>query len=348
MKRVGWVVIIGMALVAVFAPLLTPHTPGERFADRLYAPPMRPHVIDADGRWRAPFIYPVQLVDRLERRYEEDRAHPIQLRWFSGGVLVGVVTEHEAPWLPLGGDGSGRDVFARLVYGARLSLGVALIATLGALLIGTLVGGAAGVAGGLVDDGLMRLSDFVLVLPAMYVVLALRAAMPLVLATPAVFALVASIMAIVGWPLVARGVRAIVAAERVRDYAQAARSLGMGRSRMLVRHLLPAARGYLATQATLLLPGFILAEATLSYVGLGFPEPAASWGLMLQEAATVAAIADAPWTLAPALAIFAVVLAVNLIVETPECTAVPGLGAGSDSRTGTACGAPTGARPRSR
>ena len=327
MRRAGWIVLVGVALVALVAPLLTPHTPGERFADRLYAPPMRPHIIDANGHWRAPFVYPVQLVDRLERRYEEDRAHPVPLRWFSGGVVVGVSPDDGSPWLPLGGDGSGRDVFARLVYGARLSLGVALVATLGALLIGTLVGGAAGVAGGLVDDGLMRLSDFVLVLPAMYVVLSLRAAMPLVLATPAVFALVAGIMAIVGWPLVARGVRAIVAAERERDYAQAARSLGMGPTRLLVRHLLPAARGHLATQATLMLPGFILAEATLSYVGLGFPDPQASWGSMLQEAATVAAIADAPWTLAPAVAIFAVVLAVNLIVQAPGLAPMPRPGA---------------------
>ncbi|MCX6546332.1 MAG: ABC transporter permease [Acidobacteria bacterium] len=330
MRRVGWGLLIGVALLALAAPLLTPHTPGQRFVDRLYAPPMRPHILDADGRWHAPFVYPVQLADRLERRYEEDRAHPVPLRWFSGGVIVDASSEDGAPWLPLGADGSGRDVFARLAYGARLSLGVALVATLGALLIGTLVGGAAGVSGGLVDDGLMRLSDFVVVLPAMYVVLALRAAMPLVLETPAVFALVAGIMAVVGWPLVARGVRAIVAAERDRDYAQAARSLGMGRWRLLVRHLLPAARGYLATQATLLLPGFILAEATLSYVGLGFPDPDASWGSMLQEAATIAAIADAPWTLAPAVAIFAVVLAVNLIVQTPEFSAVPGLGARSD------------------
>jgi len=331
-RRVGWIVLVGMALVALVAPWLTPHSTGERFADRLYAPPMRPHVIDDQGRWRAPFVYPVRLVDRLERRYEEDRTRPIALRLLSGGVIVGVPPGDADPWLPLGADGSGRDVFARLVFGARLSLGVALVATLGALLIGTLVGGAAGAAGGLVDDGLMRLSDFVLVLPAMYVVLALRASMPLVLATPAVFALVAGIMALVGWPLVARGVRAIVAAERERDYAQAARSLGMGQTRLLVRHLLPAARGYLATQATLLLPGFILAEATLSYVGLGFPDPDASWGLMLQEAANIAAIADAPWTLAPALAIFAVVLAVNLIVESPELTAVAGISLRSSDR----------------
>ena len=324
MKRAGWAVLAVIVLAALAAPWLTPHDPGQRFEDRSYAPPQWPHIVDADGRWRAPFVYPVRLEDRLERRYEEVRTQPMTLAWFSHGVLVDVEDASAGPWLPLGADGAGRDVFARLVHGARLSLGVALIATLGALLIGTLVGGTAGAAGGLVDDGLMRLSDFVLVLPVMYVVLSLRAAMPLVLSTPAVFALVAGIMALVGWPLVARGVRAIVAAERERDYAQAARSLGSGRARLLMHHLLPAARGFLSTQATLLLPGFILAEATLSYVGLGFPDPASSWGSMLQEAASVAAIADAPWTLSPAVAIFAVVFAVNLIVQEPPLRTSPG------------------------
>jgi peptide/nickel transport system permease protein len=273
--------------------------------------------VDVEGHWRSPFVYPINLVDRLERRYEEDRTRHVTLAWFSNGALVRQVDETAGPWLLLGGDSLGRDVFARVLYGARLSLAVAVMAMLGALVLGALVGGLAGVSGGLVDDGLMRLADFVLVLPAMYVVLALRASLPLVLSPSTVFVLVAGILSVVGWPIVARGVRAIVATERERDYALAARALGMGRGRLLVWHLLPAARGFLTTQATLLLPAFILAEATLSYVGLGFPEPAVSWGTMLQEAANVAALADAPWTLTPAVAIFLVVLAVNLIVQRP-------------------------------
>jgi peptide/nickel transport system permease protein len=239
------------------------------------------------------------------------------LAWFSNGVLVRQVDETAGPWLLLGGDRLGRDVFARILHGARLSLTVAVVATLGALLLGALVGGLAGVAGGVVDDVLMRLADLVIVLPAMYVVLALRASLPLVLSPAAIFVLVAGILALVGWPVVARGVRAIVAAEHERDYAVAARALGMGRWRLLVRHLLPAAGGFLTTQAILLLPACILAEATLSYVGLGFPDPAVSWGTMLQDAANVAALVDAPWTLAPAVAIFLVVLAVNLMVQRP-------------------------------
>ncbi len=318
MRRLGLVVLWLVGLSALCAPALTPHTPDQRFADAVYAPPMPVRIIDDQGRWRAPFVYPVSLVDRLERRFAEDRGRTVTLAWFAHGALVHMPDESAGPWLPLGGDSLGRDVWARLVHGARLSLAVALVATLGALFLGALVGGLAGIASPAVDGWLMRIADFVIVLPAMYVVLALRAAMPLVLGPRLVFLLVAGILALVGWPIVARGVRAIVAGERERDYALAALALGLGRGRLLVRHLMPAARGFLATQATLLLPAFILAEATLSYVGLGFPDPSVSWGVMLQDAANVAALADAPWTLSPAVAVFVVVFAVNLVIQEKE------------------------------
>ena len=316
MRRAGISLVLLVIVAAIAAPLLAAHDPARRFDDRSFAPPMPIRITGADRGWRAPFVYPVRLVDRLERRYEEDRAHPVALAWFSDGVLLRASDAQYGPWLPMGGDGSGRDVFARVLYGARLSLAVAFLATLGALLIGVAVGGLAGVMGGLADEALMRLSDFVLVLPAMYVVLSLRAALPLVLTAGQVFLIIAGILAVVGWPVVSRGVRAIVAAEAQRDYAQAARALGMGRGRLLVRHLLPATMEFLGPQATLLAAGFILAEATLSYVGLGFPDPAVSWGSMLQDAANVAAIADAPWTLAPAAAIFVLVLGINLVTQT--------------------------------
>jgi peptide/nickel transport system permease protein len=147
------------------------------------------------------------------------------------------------------------------------------------------------------------------------VVLALRAVMPLVLAPATVFALLVGIFTLLGWPVVARGVRAIVLAESQREYAVAARAAGASESRVLLRHLLPAASGYVLTQATLLLPAFILAEATMSFVGLGFPDTTATWGTMLQDASNVATLADMPWSLAPAAAIFLVVLGVNLVVQ---------------------------------
>jgi peptide/nickel transport system permease protein len=316
--RAGLLLLVLVAALTCAAPFVAPNPPDVAFRDLSFAPPTRIHVVDPAGNIVAPYTYPQRLVSRLERRYEEDRSKPQPIRWFHNGRLA-TVTYPGAPLMLLGADSAGRDIFSRLLHGARTSLALALVGTLGALAVGMIVGSAAGYAGGLPDEILSRIADFVLVLPAIYVVLALRAVMPLVLPDRAVFLLMAAIFALVGWPFVARGVRTIVLSERSSEYAQAAKALGASHVRMLARHLLPATTGFLAVQATLLLPAFILAEATMSYVGLGFSDRTASWGTMLLDAANVAVLGDVPWALAPAAAIFIVVLAVNLVVQgTPE------------------------------
>ncbi len=323
---------LGLALVtiallaAVAAPVTAPHAVDAHFAGLLNAPPTVVHIVhtDADagdfrgagGAWHAPFIYRWHLVNQLEQRYEEDRSTRVPLAWFSRGHLVRSADDDAAPLLLLGADSYGRDVFTRLLFGARTSLGLAVTAALGAMLLGASLGGLAGFAGGALDDVLMRGTDFVMVLPAIYVTLALRSVLPLVLTAPQVFALLAAIFAVVGAPFVARGVRAIVRSERRLDYTVAAQALGASDARLLVRHLLPSARGFIAVQITLLIPAFIIAEATLSYVGLGFPDPVASWGTMLHEASSnIRVFADFPWLLSPAAAMFLVVLGVNLVLQ---------------------------------
>lgn len=304
MKAAGLALLVLIVFVALAAPWLAPNPPDRQFDTYLYAPPTPFH-------WTS--FSPLRLVNRLERRFEV-REQPVPVRWFGAGHLVSSADANE-PLLLLGADGYGRDIFTRLVYGARASLGIAVLATLITMLVGAAVGGIAGYAGGAVDEFLSRFSDFVLVLPAIYVVLALRAVMPLVLPPGQVFALLVGIFALVSWPVVARGVRGIVASEREREYVAAGFAAGAGPMRLLAVHLMPAARGYLLTQATLLLPAFILAEATLSYVGLGFPPSVPTWGTMLYDASNVTLLGDAPWMLAPAAAIFLVVLAVNLVVQ---------------------------------
>lgn len=314
--RMGAGLLAAIALAGAAAPMLAPHDPGRQFRDFVNAPPMWPRVVGNDGRWHAPFVYPLRLEDRLNGRYAEVRTERMALRMFNDGVIV-AADETSSPWLLLGSDPLGRDVFARLLLGARLSLGVSIGASILALLLGTLIGGVAGYAGGRTDAFLMRVADFVLVLPAIYVVLALRAAMPLVLSTAQVFSTLVVVFALAGWPYAARGVRAIVAAERRKEYAEAARAIGAGPWRILVLHILPAARGFLLVQATLLLPAFILAEATLSFVGVGFLEPTPSWGLMLQDAARISALSQAPWLMAPAGAIVLTILGVHLAAAAP-------------------------------
>ena len=298
-----------IAALAVAAPVLVSEDPGTLHSDFVLAPPMLPRVVDDSGQWRAPFVYPLRLSDRLTRTYVLERTQPVAIR-FREGRLARVAG---TPWFPLGTDLLGRDVWARLLYGARLSLGVAALATAGALFIGVVLGGIAGAGGGLLDTLLMRAADCVIALPVIYVVLALRAALPLVLTTGMLFWTLCGVLALAGWPTVARGVRAIVRGERRLEYAEAARAMGASRTRLLLRHLLPAAGGFVAVQATLLVPAFIVLEATLSYVGLGFAGISPSWGVMLKESAEGRLLVEAPWLLTPAVAIAVTVLSVTLI-----------------------------------
>lgn len=306
-QRAGWVLLAAVMAAVVGAPWLAPHGAGEQLPDHAYAPPTSLRWHDADG-WHRPFIRPQVLQDRLRRTFTEgDRRVPL-------GPSHGVVLQSGAPEVPLlwlGADPLGRDVFARLLLGARWSLGVALLGAVGALVVGAIVGAAAAVAGGATERWVMRLADAVLVLPAVYLVLALRALLPPVLGPGSVLALLATLFAVAAWPHVARGVRAIVAVELARGYVEASRAAGASRWR-LVRHVLPAARGFLGAELVLLLPALLSAEAAISFLGLGFPEPTPSWGTMLQDAANVRVLTEAPWILAPAAALFVVVLGVQL------------------------------------
>lgn len=307
--------IAAFALIALLAPSLAPYDPARSNHDYQFAPPMLPHVRSAAG-WQWPFAYPIHLEDRIEQRYTRDEHGALPLPWSSEATAT-------QPVFLLGADSFGRDILSRVLYGARISLGVALAATAGALLLGALVGAWSGYRGGWVDVLLTHTADFVLVLPIIHVVLVLRAVLPLVLPPGTVFLLMLTIFSLVGWPRVARGIRAIVVAEREREFVLAAQASGATSWRVLSRHLLPACTGHLFVQATLLLPTFMLSEATLSFVGLGFPDTAPSWGTMLAEAVNVNFMSRFPWMLAPAVAIFLVVLAANTVLQAAGQPLVP-------------------------
>jgi len=165
------------------------------------------------------------------------------------------------------------------------------------------------------DRAIMRLAEFVLLLPALYVVLAFRAVMPVTLPQSSVFALLTLVLGAIGWPAVARGVRTIVATESTREYVLAARALGAGAPRLLLQHLLPATFGFLRVQVLLMVPLAIIIETTLSYAGVGFGADHPSWGTLLQDATDIRAMGEYPWLLSPALVILVLVLACNLALE---------------------------------
>jgi peptide/nickel transport system permease protein len=305
-KRGPVALLISATALAVVSPILALNSPTRQFEDRAYAPPSRIHVRDANG-FRSPFVYRMKLENRLARRYTENTDAAVDLKWFSGGRILSTADPGE-PLLLLGGDALGRDVLSRLLYGARWSLGVTAIGVLGALLFGALIGGLAGTAGGRADVALMGMADWLIALPGAYLVLVLRGALPLVITTGETFVLMAALFTFAAWPHVARGVRGIVSVERARDYAEAARASGAGPWRLMTQ-LLPAARGFLAVEIVLLVPALLVAEATVSYLGLGFPDSDASWGTLLKDAANVRVMSEAPWMLAPAVGVFAVALA---------------------------------------
>ena len=215
-------------IAAIAAPALAPYGTDARFVNLMNAPPTRPRLIDDAGRWRAPFIYPWTLADRLAQRYEQDRSRPVPLVWFTRGHLVESSDPGRRRCCSSAPTATDVMCSAGCVFGARVSLGLSVLAAIGSMIVGGLLGALAGYAGGMTDDLLMRATDLVMVLPAMYVALALRAVLPLVLGPFAVFVFLGLIFAIVGAPFVSRGVRGIVRTERRLEYAVAATSLGAG------------------------------------------------------------------------------------------------------------------------
>lgn len=312
----GMAVLIATTGGALGASYIASNDPLVQFRQHLLAPPMPVRMLDATGALHRPFVYPLRVVDRLERQFIEDRSRPVPIRLFHRGRILALETDAYGPWLPLGADHLGRDVFARAVHGARISLAVAGAAVAGALLLGAVLGAIAGYSRGWIDDGLMRVAEFVLVLPVLYVVMAVRATLPATIDPWQVFTLMVLSLVVLGWPSVARGVRGIISTEASRDYAAAARALGARPSRIVALHLAPATFDFLRAQALILVPAAIVAESTLSFAGLGFGSDRPSWGTLLRDASDVRALADHPWLLVPAFAIAVVVLAVNLVTTT--------------------------------
>ena len=298
-----------LLVIVIAGDRVAPNDASTQFHDRAWSPPMKLRV--EQGRV---FVHAQRLDDRLARTFSEDPSTRVALDWLTNGRLVSPSTGE--PLLLLGADALGRDVLARVAGAARWSLGVAVAGALLAIAVGTLMGAAAAAGSRTLDRVIVTLADALASLPVIYIVLTLRAALPLVLSPTAVFVTLALLFGLVGWPFTARGVRGIFMRERALPYADAARAAGASTARVFRVHLLPASLGFLVTQFLLLVPGFLISEVTLSFLGLGFPEPTPSWGTMLQAAANVRVIAEAPWMLAPAIAIAVTSLALHLLAGT--------------------------------
>ena len=215
----------------------------------------------------------------------------------------------------LGTDGFGRDILSRLLYGGAISLFAGLLAAAISLAIGLLLGLAAGFFGGWLDRLLMRGGELVMALPWLYLLLAVRALLPLHIGAVEAFLLVTILIGCMGWVLPARLIRGVALSGRERGFVAAAQGFGAGPLYLIRRHILPLTLGILVTQATILIPQYILAEVSLSFLGLGVSEPVPSWGNMLAEARQYYALVSHPWLLAPGAVLIPVLLAYLVLAD---------------------------------
>ena len=320
----AWILAL-MYFIALFGQFFAPFDYQDQNPQGINAsfhPPMKIRFVDAQsGQFSPlPFVYATKYEGG---EWLPDPKQKLPLRFFIHGTpykLWGFIPTdlhfvgaENGPVFLLGTDEVGRDYFSRLLYGSMISLSVGFIGIAITFTLGMLVGGIAGFYGGRVDDLIMRGCEVMMSIPDFYLLLALAAALPPTLNPVAVYFLIIIILSFVGWAGMARIIRGMVLSVREREYVEAGRSLGLGDLQIITRHILPSTFTYAIIAATMSVPGYILAEAGLSFLGLGIRDPMASWGNMLSAAQNLTTLTTRPWILAPGFAIFLTTLAFNFL-----------------------------------
>jgi len=326
MAVIAGAILVLAYLVAFTYEFCAPYGPLTQHEGYVHAPPTRIRLIDADGRLRGPFVYGLTgqvNLDTFQREFVEDRAviHPLRFLargepyrfWGSLDGDLHLFDAGDGRVFLLGTDELGRDLFSRILAGSRVSLTIGLVGVMISFVLGCLLGGISGYFGGLPDLLIQRLIEIFNSIPGIPLWMALSAVIPVNWPVLRTYFTITLILSVLGWTGVARVVRGKLLELREYDYVTAARLAGTRAGTIIATHLLPGFLSYLIVRLTLAIPGMILGETALSFLGLGIQPPAVSWGTLLRGAQNVTSIAIYPWLLTPALFVIVAVLLYNFV-----------------------------------
>lgn len=315
---VGGVILIVLYLVALFAGFVAPYHYERMDRDRYFHPPIWPKlsgfrlVVPRYEQLPGDFVYR-EVPDDIQPVHFFVHGDKYPLFGFIPASIHLFGSDDQHPIYLFGTDQFGRDIFSRLLYGSQISLSIGVVGIFLSFTLGLIIGGISGYFAGATDTVIMRFCELIMSIPALYLIISLRATFPPGMSSSQVYAMIIIILSCIGWAGMARVIRGMTLSLREQQFVLAARALGQSNFKIIVRHILPNTLSYVIVAATLSVPYYILGEVVLSFLGVGIQEPQASWGNMLTAAEDVQYLQNYPWLLAPSAAIFITVLAFNFL-----------------------------------